>query len=973
MQTDDSGIPEAIEKLQEKDPELKARFDTDQETVIHIRGNIFGKSGAKPLSSQAAISIIIAKTKEYIREHPALFGRIDTDKLEVIHESTDEDGSKNIVFQQYHGKAKVVGGSVRFRIRSSNEADTVSNRLFADLNGLPKQPEKSAEDAIKAAAKTTGCKAQSKTTELVVFRKGSQPHLTWKVELVGPMGEKPSSKSRRPMLAGNSDLPEDWIVYIDAISGKELLKYNNIQTAGARTGKGQGYYSDYEKLNTWFNDTTYQLRDTTQKASDGPEVITNDYCGASPSEDPNNVWDNTINVPRCISQGPEADAHKYALKTYLHFKNKHNYIGFDGNGTDFNATVHYGDNCNNAFWYPYYEKVFLGDGDGQSFDYFTEDTIVAHEFVHGYTQHTCNLNYYGESGALNEAFSDVFGSAFVNNTWLVGVHSRLHKSTAPAMRNMIDPTCGGKWKVNDPINSVLNGWQPSHYSVRYTGTTDNAGVHINSGIINNLFYLLTEGGTHTVSNQTVTGIDQEASENMLWRCMRVNLVGKPNATFLDFREAMLDACLDLYPEVLEYLTQVKNAFNAVGIGPDIYIRDTLSDTGIEPFTLSYRSPDIINCNYPSSNPSVEFGNFAISYGQNVYHDQDNYLYVRLQNRGSSSGNATIKIYIIHTGSFTMPSQWTYVGSMFAANIPAGGKRVCGPLIFDQSNIPEPIPGTHYCFIAVASDPLDPAPDINLINTIDEFYQYVQQVNNIAWRNTDVVISDGGSGGSLQGFIGANPNQSPQDYSIRIDTSQFVPGAAIKVNGPSRILDAAQKQHMTSRIDNPNVPDGISSYGLDTIPNNASDPLSGNGFNHVVINESFVLKVDYALPKNTTINKLYILTVAQYLNRRMIGSFSLYLQPDSPLIPRQVTMVKKNAEGDITALSNPDETWWGEVTKAQAINDIESGRRTYWTTVQNGIRKDVIVVHDRSVAGGKYLRSGPDTKMPNNLDELPTLR
>lgn len=976
MYTNSDDTPEIVKKLREKDPELKARFDPELGTVAHIRGNIFGKSGAKSISSKATISATVARAKEFIKETPELFGKIEAEKLDTIHESTDVDGSKNIVLQQYHGKARVIDGSIRLRVKPSDAADTVSNRLFADLQELPKQPVKSAEQAIAIVKKATGCKSQFEKTELVVFRKGSQPHLAWQVELAGSISKKPGSRSKHPMLAGNSDLPEDWIVYVDAINGKELLKYNNIQTAGASTGKGQGYYSDYDPLNTWFNDVAYQLRDTTTKiGTNGPEIITRDdngtYNSSAPiSEDPNNVWDNTINDPRHVSQGPEVDAHKYALKAYLYFKNRFNYISFDGSGANFDTTVHLGNKYNNAFWYPYYEKVYLGDGDELTYDYFSEDCIVGHEYVHGYTQHTCNLTYYGESGALNEAFSDIFGAGFINNTWLVGVHSWLHKTTAPAMRNMIDPTCGGKWNVSDPINSVTKGWQPSHYSVRYTGTTDNAGVHVNSGIINNLFYLLVHGGTHTVSNQTVTGIDQGPCENMLWRCMRVNLVGKPNATFLDFREAMLDACLDLYPEDLNKLMQVKNAFNAVGIGPDIYIRETLTDTGAEPYAYaSCSSPDIINRNCPSPNPSVDFGDFTKYYAQNVNHNFDNYLYVRLQNRGSCSGNTTVNVYMIRMGTFEMPNQWIHVGSIFAANILAGGKRVCGPLIFDVSQIPD---YGHYCFIAVADDPLDPAPNINLINVAGEFQQFVMQSNNIAWLNSNVVNGEIPEHGFVQGFIGANPDEDPQNYSIRIDATDFIPGAGIKVCGLSRFLRDDNKQHMTSRVDNPNVPDGISIYGLGTIPDDADDELPGSGFNNIITNESFVLRVDYALPHATVIDKMYVLTVSQYLNGQRIGSFSLYLQPDNPSIARKVTMVKKNTDDDITVLCNPDETWWKEATKAQAINDIESGRRTYWTAVQDGIRKDVIVVHDRSVEGGKYLRSSPDTKTPNNLDELPVM-
>jgi bacillolysin len=174
---------------------------------------------------------------------------------------------------------------------------------------------------------------------------------------------------------------------------------------------------------------------------------------------------------------------------------------------------------------------------------------------------------------LNEAFSDIFAAFITGGNWLIFEKSWLKDTilgSGPASRNMMDPTNGGKWDAAKPLNSVLSGHQPSHYSVRYTGSEDQGGVHINSGIINNLFYLLTEGGIHTVSGISVSGIGQISVEQMLFRCMTVNLVGNATATFLNFRDAMIDACSVLFPGDSFKLFQVKEAFRAVGIGPDVY-------------------------------------------------------------------------------------------------------------------------------------------------------------------------------------------------------------------------------------------------------------------------------------------------------------------------------------------------------------------------------------------------------------------
>ncbi len=741
MAAEKNAITKEIESLQKNDPNMQVRINDDLNVVAQIRGNVFG--GLTAAESESA-ELSEDRAKAFVKNNPSLFGTIDADKFSTLQDIAESDGSKNIVFQQYHGKARVYGGSVRFRIKKDTTDDTVNNSLFPDLNDVPKEPKIKTDQAVTAAQKTVGSKGKAENApELMVYRYNGKPQLVWEVRTIDSSDVRAlKSSSKDPMIAGNSDLPNNWIIHVDATTGNVLDYYNNTQTANATTGSGTGYYSGQGSLNVWYNDTTYQMRNTTQAASGGPEIITHDCQGAYPSEDPHNNWHSTTVIPRGACQGPEVDAHKYALKTYAYFRTTHNRNGYDGNGLKaFSTFVHYGTNYDNAGW-DGNSAVILGDGSGVApgFKYFSESTVVGHEYTHAYTQYTCGLAYQNESGALNEAFSDIFGAAFINGTWLVGEGPWL-KSTAPALRNMVDPTCGGKWdKSTDTkaIESVNNGWQPSHYSARYTGASDNGGVHINSGIINNLFYLLTVGGTHTVSNQSVSGLGQSACEQMLFRCMKLNLVGKPNATFLDFRAAMLDACLDLFPEETSKLTQVKNAFNAVGIGPEIYMRDNFTDTtGVEPYAGAdiYSSPDIISRNAASSNPKADFSNYNNGYAQNLYYGQNNYLYVRLQNKGTSNGNSYIKLYIAPRNSVAAWSSWVYIGALNEVNIPANAKRVSGTLTFSSSKVP--VIG-QYCLMAVATDPLDPAPNPSLISTATEFNTFVRGTNNIVLKYIDVI-------------------------------------------------------------------------------------------------------------------------------------------------------------------------------------------------------------------------------------------
>jgi hypothetical protein len=669
-----------------------------------------------------------------------------------------------------------------------------------------------------------------------------------------------------------------------------LFYFDNAQTAGPVVVTGTGYYSGAGTVNAWFNDTTYQLRDTTRTAGGGPEIITNDEDGASPSEDAGSDWTDASTSPRDANQGAEVDAHRYAGAVVDYFQSIHGRNSFDNAGANVITVAHFGSNMSNGYWNG--SVVNLGDGSGVAAtgdDYECSDDWLAHEFTHAYTQYTCGLQYLNESGALNEAFSDVF-AAFITGDWLVFEETWL-KASAPAWRNMIDPTNGGSWNLADPITSTLAGHQPSHYSVRYTGSWDSGGVHVNSGIINNLFYLLTVGGTHTVSGVTVIGIGQSAAEQFLFRCMTVNLVGNPTATFLDFRAAMLDACLDLFPTDLNKLTQVKNAFNAVGIGPDIYVRDNLSDTGVEPYpgTYLWASPDIINRVSLVASPATAFADLSNdALWQNVEFGQPNYVYVRLQNRGPAAGDATINVYFSSATTFGTPASWIHIGTLVETGIAPGALRVSGPLTFPAALIPAV---GHYCMIAVVSNTLDPAPDHTLIASVTDYLSYVRNTNNIAYRNMDVVNEVAGTPGVVRVRVRSLPGLRER-YDLRLDLRKFVPGARVRVRGPAEVLGGgiargfkleARRKNQDAYVLLAGEPRSRQLAFLGRAPAEAD---AAPGFEGLLVEKDFDLIVDYVLPQakaarvaGQTLRKGgHELVVQQYWQGQAVGAFGLRVLP-----------------------------------------------------------------------------------------------
>ncbi len=164
----------------------------------------------------------------------------------------------------------------------------------------------------------------------------------------------------------------------------------------------------------------------------------------------------------------------------------------DDRGLPLDATVHYGRDYDNAFWDG--ERMVFGDGDGQVFNRFTASlTVIGHELAHGVTQFTANLAYQGQSGAINESLSDVFGSLVEQHArgqstaeagWLIGAGLFTDQVQGVALRSMKAPGTA----YNDDV--LGRDPQPDNMAGYVETEDDNGGVHLNSGIPNRAFYLV---------------------------------------------------------------------------------------------------------------------------------------------------------------------------------------------------------------------------------------------------------------------------------------------------------------------------------------------------------------------------------------------------------------------------------------------------------------------------------------------------
>jgi thermolysin len=358
-----------------------------------------------------------------------------------------------------------------------------------------------------------------------------------------------------------------WFYWIDADTGTVLNEYDGLTTG---TGFGvTGDFKDLSGLTSWNGSTaTFQL------VSGDPGKRQKTYDAQNRSKLPGVLAtdaDDTWNTSGTASPGQPAlvDAQFYAKVTDLFYLNRHNFDWVQYYPQGMVSSAHVGRRYNNAYWNG--TQMAYGDGDGTSFIEFSGDVdVVGHELSHGVTEAKSNLVYQNESGALNEAFSDIMGTAI------------------EAQYANYDPT-KWNWTIGEDItpgadgirsmkNPGLNG-DPSHYADRYTGTSDNGGVHTNSGIANHWFYLLVNGGQNANPQRrtgtVVQGIGLAAAEDIAY----LGFTGlTATANFCAARASTI--AFASKPGEYDYRDNVAAAWNEVGVDETL-----CASGGGEPSTL----------------------------------------------------------------------------------------------------------------------------------------------------------------------------------------------------------------------------------------------------------------------------------------------------------------------------------------------------------------------------------------------------
>jgi Zn-dependent metalloprotease len=230
----------------------------------------------------------------------------------------------------------------------------------------------------------------------------------------------------------------------------------------------------------------------------------------------------------------------------------------DDEGLPLDATVHYGDRYDNAFWDG--SRMVFGDGDGVLFNRFTISLdVIGHELTHGVTEDEAALTYMFQPGALNESMSDVFGSLIkqraLNQTaqqadWLIGEGLFAAAVNGTALRSIKAPGTA----YADPV--LGDDPQPDHMSKYVNTYDDNGGVHINSGIPNRAFYLAADA---------FAGYAWEKAGRIWYETLRDAAV-RPNTGFKRFATLTVSTAVRLYGAGSVEEAVVRDAWATVGLG-----------------------------------------------------------------------------------------------------------------------------------------------------------------------------------------------------------------------------------------------------------------------------------------------------------------------------------------------------------------------------------------------------------------------
>ncbi|MFJ9543484.1 M4 family metallopeptidase [Streptomyces sp. NPDC101225] len=472
------------------------------------------------------------------------------EKLVVKDVVKDNDGTVHTRYERTYAGLPVLGGDLVVHtppasLAKGTVSTTFNNRHTIKVASTTATFSKSAAQskALKTAKALDAERPAADSARKVIWAGTGTPKLAWETVVTGLQDDGTPSRLH---------------VVSDADTGKELGRFQDIET-----GTGNTQYSGTVTLNTTLSGSTYQLYDTTRGGHKTYSLNNGTSGTGTLMTDSDDVWGTGSGSN---TQTAGADAAYGAQETWDFYKNTFGRSGIRNDGVAAYSRVHYSSGYVNAFWDDSCFCMTYGDGSGNTHALTSLD-VAGHEMSHGVTSNTAGLNYSGESGGLNEATSDIFGTGvefYANNSsdvgdYLIGEKIDINGDGTP-LRYMDKPSKDG---------GSADSW--------YSGV-GNLDVHYSSGPANHMFYLLSEGsGTKTINGVTynsptsdgvaVTGIGRAAALQIWYKALTTYMTSSTN--YAGARTAALNAAAALYGTNSTQYAGVGNAFAGINVGSHI--------------------------------------------------------------------------------------------------------------------------------------------------------------------------------------------------------------------------------------------------------------------------------------------------------------------------------------------------------------------------------------------------------------------
>jgi len=483
-------------------------------------------------------------------------------------------------FQQFYQGVPIWGSDV-VRDSDNGVATSVFGVLSPDNLSLSMTPALSVVQGSAALLLGEGANASLQTAPTLVIARlpNGEHHLTYSAVISGDRGIDR--------------------VFVDALTGTEVLRYSEIQAQTAAVGTGTGVLGDQKKLSVQLSSGTYfaydQHRPPVIQTFDLKNSLTTfklillgarQLAANDTASDSDNVWTDPAVVDAHVNVSWAYDFYyKRFGRSGLDGRNKSMYIvtnalsktgALSVSAADFDYAI-------NAFWCSTCAQgaglMFFGNGmpDG----YYLSGSgravtnlagsldIAVHELTHAVISSTSNLGPVNEQGALNEAFSDMIGTSaeFFFQPTGSGLRAADYLIGEDSFRSLLAGSRSGIRSLENPAlyNDGL-GPHPDHYSKRFLGSSDSGGVHQNSTIASHAFYLAIEGGTNRTSGLSVSGVGSGSREQIEKAFFRAFTVLLPSsATFSVARAATIQAARDLYGANSSAERAITQAWTAVGV------------------------------------------------------------------------------------------------------------------------------------------------------------------------------------------------------------------------------------------------------------------------------------------------------------------------------------------------------------------------------------------------------------------------